>query len=211
MLRICPGGRFLQTDPVGYEDDLNLYAYVRNDPLNQADPTGLGVVRWFVQVIRRQPRRGGGETTRESWRELPRGEQQAQRARERGSNVRAEGPGSSRDARRVERENSGRENTVRHDPHADSGRGRREGETNPHYQPERRAGGERGRGHTSYKAGAAGALLVSSYVDQNNPDEAALGEALDFFNPFAAMVDLATLAAEGVTAFDESAPQQDDE
>jgi RHS repeat-associated protein len=40
-------GRFLQTDPVGYDVDPNLYTYVGNDPTDMTDPTGMDPSDYF--------------------------------------------------------------------------------------------------------------------------------------------------------------------
>ena len=39
-------GRFIQTDPIGMADDMNLYAYVGNNAVNRMDPSG----NWTLQI-----------------------------------------------------------------------------------------------------------------------------------------------------------------
>jgi len=156
-------GRFLQTDPIGYEDDVNLYAYVSNDPQNYADETGHGKLAFFMRVLRGGRSYWKEVTQKKAFREISR----------RKTDFRVEGGGSSKKAKQLQRTVSG-SRTKRHDGHElENGQTGR-----PHYQD--KSGGPP---HTFYSAAAA--LTATSYLTESSTTaQRTTAEVIDFFNPF---------------------------
>ncbi len=182
-------GIFLQTDPIGTKDDLNLYAYVKEDPINHSDPDGNGRVKLFV------------ETVKGIWKRVI--QKQAVNARKVGKNVDVKGPKSNKVSKSVEAEAQGGKNKVaKHDPHATS---KGKGNKQPHYQPSKRASGDAGKGHTFYESAigvAATASEVASDLRDNftiDTGSPTLNGVIDFVNPVSDVSDLLDLGAGAIT------------
>jgi RHS repeat-associated protein len=160
-------GRFLQTDPIGYEDQVNLYAYVANDPVNMRDPTGQNKVKWFVETVK------GG------WKRVT--EKQAISSRQAGKNVSNKGPGQVSRGKRLEEKVQGSKGAVKKDaPHA-NGNPEHRGTNETHFQPtDRRSGGD---GHTFVGPPAAGVTVGVGLAGAMRDVANEIGTATDKLTP----------------------------
>ena len=55
-------GRFLQTDPIGYKDDMALYAYTKDDPTDSIDPSGTQTCIGYPDQIAKCQQNGSGDS-----------------------------------------------------------------------------------------------------------------------------------------------------
>jgi RHS repeat-associated protein len=160
-------GRFLQTDPVGNDDDINLYLYSGNDPTNFVDHTGAGK-KWVATLVKLSGK-GMKEVAKLS-------KTGAVQLRRQGESILAQ---SRQKAREIEVAAHGEGKLIRHKAH--------DADFRPHYQTEDKPG------HSFWTAVLGSALLAAADAG-DSVAEAAEAAGTEMENNAPLIGDIAALA-----------------